>query len=77
MVESIQGNQHLKTIYKSYGFSKGSLISESILTLVPLPTKGTKSPPRAEHLNLLPFTVNNWGEIWDPFLAMEKSQITF
>ena len=41
MVESIQGNQHLKIIYKSYGFTKGSLIS----ALVPLPTKGTKSPP--------------------------------
>ena len=41
MVESIQGNQHLKIIYKSYGFTKGSLIP----ALVPLPTKGTKSPP--------------------------------
>ena len=41
------------------GFSKGSLISEGILTLVPLPTKGAKSLPRADCLNLPPFTVNN------------------
>jgi hypothetical protein len=32
---------------------KGGLISEVILTLVTLPTKGAKSLPRAENLNQL------------------------
>ena len=37
---------------------KGGLISEGILSLVPLPTKGAKAHPWAEHLNFPPITVN-------------------
>jgi hypothetical protein len=37
--------------------AKGSLISEGILTLVPLPKNDAKSLPGAESLNLPPFTV--------------------
>ena len=62
---------------KDIAFFQGSLISEGILTLVPLPPKGAKFLPWAESLNFPPFTVNKWGEIWDLFLAMEKSQNTF
>ena len=39
-----------------YNSKKGGLISEGILTLVPLPTKGAKSLSCAENLNKL-FTV--------------------
>jgi hypothetical protein len=39
--------------------NKGDLISEGILNLVPLPTKGAKSLPWAENLNFPPITVNN------------------
>ena len=38
---------------------KGVLISECILALVPLPTKGAKSLPEAENLSFTPITVNN------------------
>ena len=38
---------------------KGGLISESILTLVPLPTKGAESLPWEEKSNFPPFSVNN------------------
>ena len=41
------------------GLTKGGLISEVILTLVPLPTKGVKSLFLTENLNVLPITVNN------------------
>ena len=39
--------------------NKGGLISEGILTFVPLPTKGAKSLSIAENLNFLPIKVNN------------------
>ena len=38
---------------------EGGLISEGILALVPLPTKGAKSLPVAEYLSFTPITVNN------------------
>ncbi len=38
---------------------KGCLISEGILTLVPLPTKGAKSLSWAENLNFPPIKVKN------------------
>ena len=38
---------------------KGNLISEGILTLVSLPTKGVKSLPWADNSNFLPFAINN------------------
>ena len=56
---------------------KGSLISEGILTLVPLPTKGAKFLPLAESLIFPPFTVNNWWEIWDPFFGNGKKSNYF
>ena len=57
------GIQHFIQIYPQHTVSrnwgksnthfKGELISEGILTLVPLPTKGAKSNPWAENLNKL------------------------
>ena len=40
---------------------KGGLISEGILTLVPLPKISAKSHPWAERLNFLAFSANNLG----------------
>ena len=40
-------------------FAKGGLISEGILTLVPLPAKSAKSLYWAENLNFPPLTVNS------------------
>ena len=40
-------------------YIKGSLISEDVLTLVPLPEKIAKFRPWAESLNFMSFTVNN------------------
>ena len=56
--------------------TKGSLISEGILTLVTLPKKGAKSWPWAGSLNFPLFTVNKLfkfsvqGRDLAPFLAM-------
>ena len=41
----------------------GNLISEGILTLVPLPNNGAKSLPWTESLNFPPFTVNNYFKL--------------
>ena len=67
-----------------YNYAKGRLISEGILTLVPLPTKGAKLLSWAESLNKL-FTVMGWKFKFStqeidlaPFVAMgPKSKITF
>ena len=67
------------------GFGKGGLITEGILTLVPLPTKGAKSLPWAEILNKL-FTVigkkfifSAQGSGFAPFVGnlLNQSQNTF
>ena len=50
--------KHRKLILSTYMIIKGGLLSEGILTLVPLPTKSAKSLPWAEHLNVLPLSVN-------------------
>ena len=42
-----------------YPVIKGVYISEGILALVTLPTKGAKSLPGAENLSFIPITVNN------------------
>ena len=57
-----------------YVHTKGDLISEDILTLVPLPTKGGKSLAWAENVNFPPITYSNFmfkGVIWHFLFAME------
>jgi hypothetical protein len=54
-------------------FTKGSLISEGILTLIPLPIRNAKSRPE-KNLNFRPLQLTNkisvMGRIWHLFLEM-------
>ena len=60
---------------------KGGFISESILTLVTLPTKGAKSCPWAKNSNFLAFSLNNLfkfsAQVWDLAHFVGQSQNIF
>ena len=55
-------------LLSTFVHSKGGLILEGILTLVPLPTKSAKSLSCAENLNFPPLTVDSL----DKFSAQES-----